>query len=76
MMECLIHERGIPCGKSRAEKIFPKPDDYVDFEIKWEIIKQSPDFRKPDSWPTASPPDQILAAREEVPRGGILHGSA
>ena len=49
MMEWLIHERGIPCGKARTERTFPKPDDYVDFEIKWEIVKRCPDFRKPSS---------------------------
>ena len=39
MMECLIHERGFPCGHDRKERVFPQPPGYVKWQDKLRYFK-------------------------------------
>ena len=67
MMECLIYEKGIACGKSPSLQTFKKPSGYVDFAVKWENIKEFTNFQKPSSWPTDDPPDYVWALLRRYP---------
>jgi hypothetical protein len=57
MMECLIYEKGVVCGGSQERRTFDPPRGYVPFARKWEVIKQSPTFVKPKSWPEPEIPE-------------------
>ena len=61
MMECLIYEKGLPCGNNKVERVFPKPAGYVDFDQKWEAIRKFTDYKRPSSWPSDDPPDHVWA---------------
>jgi hypothetical protein len=67
MMECLIYEKGISCGKSQDLRTFQKPSGYVDFAVKWNHIKKFTKFVKPSSWPTEDPPEYVWALLRRYP---------
>ena len=67
MMECLIYEKGIACGKTKTMRTFKRPAGYVDFGVKWEQIKKFTDYKKPDSWPSDDPPDHVWALLRRYP---------
>jgi hypothetical protein len=67
MMECLIYEKGIACGKSQDLRTFKKPSGYVDFAVKSDHIKKFSKFEKPSSWPTEDPPDYVWALLRRYP---------
>ena len=49
MMECLVHERGFPCGHDRRVRHFEKPDGYVCWEAKKLHYRSLPNFNPPES---------------------------
>jgi hypothetical protein len=67
MMECLIYEKGIACGKSQNLRTFKKPVGYVDFDLKWEAIRKYTDYKRPSSWSTDDPPDHVWALLRRYP---------
>ena len=67
MMECLIHERGIPCGIDRKERVFTAPPEYVLSETKREFYKRCPDFKPPDLWVNGEPSELTWALLKRYP---------
>jgi hypothetical protein len=67
MMECLIYEKGVLCGGSQEPRTFDRPRAYVDFAVKWELIKKSPAFVQPDSWPSTEVPEFVWGLLRRYP---------
>ena len=67
MREYFIHERGIPCGVDRKERVFPAPPGYVPWAEKWRIYKTCPGFNPPDSWVNGEPPELVWALLKRYP---------
>ena len=67
MMECLIHERGIPCGVDRKERVFPAPPGYVPWADKLKDFKACPEWNPPSSWKDGEPTEMIWALLKRYP---------
>jgi hypothetical protein len=67
MMECLIYEKGIVCGGSQVPRTFDPPRGYVTFAKKWDVIKRSPTFVKPESWPEPEVPEMAWGLMRRYP---------
>ena len=55
LMECLIHEKGFPCGPNRKERILPRPPGYVEWKDKLRSFKACAGYQPPSTWEDGEP---------------------
>jgi hypothetical protein len=67
MMECLIHEKGFPCGIDRRERTFDRPAGYVEWKEKLKHFKACPGYKPPEAWKDGEPTELTWALLKRYP---------